>query len=108
MIHCDLADIGGTDAISAAVAHIDDKGLLSTDQHCHQRCTHALEFFELCALIEYCEVTQLHRALQDLVHTDHIQTGMIIALDLLRKYIASQITGDVTGFGATHSVADHT
>ena len=106
MILGHLTDAAFAHVIGAAVAYIDHGRLPSPHHHRNQRGAHAVEFLELPGLVVHGEVCQLHGAAEHLVNLVLLHDGLPAAADFLHEHVHRQRTGNVSGFGAAHAVAD--
>ena len=108
MIPGDLDDAFLIDNICPAVAHIHKRNLPAPDKGGHQGGAHAVEFLELPGLVIDGEIGQLHGAFHNLVRLVPLHIRGPGTLDFLGEHIHRQGACDVAGFGAAHTVADHT
>ena len=106
MILGHLPDAAFAHVIGAAVANVNDSRLPSPHHHRHQRSAHAVKFLKLPGLVVHGEVRQLHGAAEHLVHLLLFHDRLPAAADFLHEHIHRQRTGNVSGFGAAHAVAD--
>ena len=106
MILGHLTDAAFAHVIGAAVPHVNYGRLPATHHHRHQRGAHAVEFLELPGLVIHGEVCQLHGAAEHLVNLVLFHDGLPAAADFLHEHVHRQRTGNVSGFGAAHAVAD--
>ena len=106
MILGHLTDAAFAHVIGAAVPHVNYGRLPATHHHRHQRGAHAVEFLELPGLVIHGEVRQLHSAAEHLVNLVLLHDGLPAAADFLHEHVHRQRTGNVSGFGAAHAVAD--
>ena len=106
MVFGHLTDAAFAHVIGAAVPHVDHSRLPSPHHHRHQGGSHAVEFLELPGLVVHGEVRQLHGAAEHLIHLFLLHDRLPAAADFLHKHIHCQRTGNVSGFGAAHAVAD--
>ena len=107
MVLGDLADAAVGDAVAPAVTHIDNGGLIFSNQRRHQGGAHALKFLELIGLVVNRKIGQLDGAAQNHIGLIPVRIVGPAALDLLDEYVHRQGAGHIAGFCAAHAVANH-